>query len=57
MITSRSLKGFIFAFLCIFAGGFLVVGGSVQPVLSILLIAGAILILFGLLVGFFSVGL
>ncbi len=57
MITPRSLKGFIFAFLCILAGGFLVVGGSVQPVLSIFLIAGSVLILFGLLVGFFSVGL
>ncbi len=54
MISSKALKGFLFAFLCILAGGFLVIGGIAQ---STLLFVGAILILFGLLVGFFTVGL
>lgn len=54
MIDQKTLKAFLFAFLCILSGGFLIVGGSA---LSILVPAGVVLILFGLLIGFFSVGL
>jgi len=54
MIAPKTLKAFLFAFLCILSGGFLMVGSSVLP---ILVYAGGVLILFGLLIGFFSVGI
>lgn len=54
MISSKALKAFLFAFLCILSGGFLIVGGSMQSIFGL---AGAVLILFGLLVSFFAVGI
>lgn len=56
MISEKALKGFLFAFLCILAGGFLVLqNGPFQAgMVPVSFLIGASLILLGLVIGFFS---
>jgi hypothetical protein len=56
MISEKALKGFLFAFLCILAGGFLVLqNGPFQAgVAPISFLIGGGLILLGLIIGFLA---
>ena len=55
MISPQAQKGFLFAFLCILAGGLVCIAGGFTPGgLSIFSLIGLALVALGLLIGFFA---
>ena len=55
MISPQAQKGFLFAFLCVLAGGLVCIGGGFTPGgLSILSLIGLGLVALGLLIGFMT---
>lgn len=54
MLNERAAKGFLFAFLCVLAGGLICIAGGFNPALEALILVGLALVALGLLVGFFT---